>query len=150
MVIIKHEGVWWRRHSSMHSSLRQWMMVSGEGHAFNDLPPGEELPTPIAWEAGLVPEKAWTLWRRQISLLPLPGIKPQFLDRLVPGIILTGLSEETTWLCIRFVQLLANSERKVLVLQRNSSSLLAVAPALADHSASFDTTHHSLPHLKSP
>jgi hypothetical protein len=38
--------------------------------------PGNDIPVPIEWEAGWVPEPVWTMWRTGRSS-PLPGIELQ-------------------------------------------------------------------------
>jgi len=51
------------------------MEVISQLHASAVLPPRKELPIPLVYEAGWVPELVWTLWRREkISSVPLPGI----------------------------------------------------------------------------
>jgi hypothetical protein len=44
------------------------MEVSGQLHTPAALPPEEELPAPIGYEAGWAPEPVWTLWSGEKSL----------------------------------------------------------------------------------
>jgi hypothetical protein len=57
--------------------------VSGQLHAPAALPPGEEPPVPIGYEAAWATEPVWSRWRREKFLVPSSGIEPPNPDRLV-------------------------------------------------------------------
>jgi hypothetical protein len=47
------------------------MEVSGQLHAPDTLSPGKQLLTPTSQKAGWAPELVWTLWRKEIYLVPV-------------------------------------------------------------------------------
>jgi hypothetical protein len=62
------------------------MEVSGQLHAPASLSCRKEASEPIEWEPGWVPEKVWTLRKRE-EPLPLAGIELRLPGRPVRGLV---------------------------------------------------------------
>jgi hypothetical protein len=83
--------------------------VSGQLYAPAALPPGEEPPVPIGYEAGWAPEPVWTLWSREKSIAPAgdwtPAAQPTELSPLTTRFQRLNLYSGAVYTCIPWLEL---------------------------------------------
>jgi hypothetical protein len=65
--------------------------------------PGERASVPSEYEVGWNPEPVWTLWRRENTLLPPPGIEPRFLSCPAPILITIMIHSHGLWKRSKFL-----------------------------------------------